>query len=107
MDGTEVHSRIDNWLGKKAGLPPWCLTENPKRYVDAIVRLVEDDQERIAISESLLNLDIKKAFFGQVTNSDFANTVHWIYECHEAIQGEQRKVWHVEDRQSVRSSGSA
>ena len=105
MDGTEVHSRIDNWLGKKAGLPSWCLTENPKQYVDAIVRLVDNDQERIAISEGLLNSNLRETFFDTAASSDFANTVHWIYECHEAIQGEQRKKWHVEDRKSFAHLG--
>ena len=98
MDGREVHSRADNVMGRLAGLPEWCLTENIDQYVDAVIRLVNDDQERFALSESILNTDLKSTFFDHEFSPDFGKAIYWIYRNHEAIQERNQKSWKVNDR---------
>lgn len=101
MDGPEVHSHADNVMGRLAGLPEFCLTSSPDEYVDAIVRLVENDSERREVSQALLEKDIESIFFTKEVSRDFADLVQWLYENHEKIQDSNRKCWRIEDRSLV------
>lgn len=98
MSGREVHSCIDNGLGRLAGLPEWCLTTNQEDFVDGVVRLIDNDSERRAISDHILSLDLEKVFCSTDDMNDLPQAVHWMYQNHEKIQEDGRKCWMVEDR---------
>lgn len=98
MDGPEVHSRIDNFFGRKAGLPDFCLTEDKESYVAAIERLVQNDKERVDVSEHILRLDLDNLFYGDVDSENFPQTVSWLYNNHERILADGRKWWRPTDR---------
>lgn len=101
MGGREVHSHADNIMGRLAGLPEYCLTTTEEEYVDGVLRLVENDAERVAVSEKLLATDLQTLFFNTEVSSDFCDAVKWIYENHEQIQEKDKKCWSIEDRNLV------
>jgi len=101
MDGREIHSLADNVMGRMAGLPKYCLTDSKEGYMDGVLRLVENDVERFAISEKLLATDLQEIFFNIGESNDFCNAVRWMYNNHEEIQDRNRKCWSIEDRNLV------
>lgn len=107
MDGAEVHSRIDNALGAMAGIPDFCMTETPEEYVDAVVRLIDNQDERLHVAESIRNLDIEDIFFARDSSSSFLEAFTWIYDHHEDIQSDARHMWTVEDRVTIEHSEQA
>jgi hypothetical protein len=98
MGGREVHSHADNVMGQLAGLPEYCLADNKEEYVDGVLQLVNNDAERVAVSEKLLETDLETLFYNTEVSSDFCAAIGWIYENHELIQKENRKCWSIEDR---------
>lgn len=101
MSGPEVHSTIDNGLGKLAGLPDWCLTENTDDFVTGVVRLIENDAEREEISRHILSLDIEKVFCSTDDMDDLPDAVRWMYQYHEDIRRDGRKHWTVKERSEL------
>jgi hypothetical protein len=98
MDGREVHSHSDGVLGRSAGLPEYCWASTKEEYIDGVLRLVENDSERVAISEKLMATDLEAVFYNPGVSNDFCNAVKWIYNNHEQIQDKNRHCWSIEDR---------
>jgi hypothetical protein len=98
MDGREVHSHADGVLGRSAGLPEYCWASTKEEYIDGVLRLLENDSERVAISEKLLATDLEALFYNSGVSNDFCNAVKWIYNNHEQIRDNNRHCWSVEDR---------
>ncbi|MCM0034829.1 MAG: peptide transporter [Burkholderiaceae bacterium] len=51
--GPEVHEHIDQGLFERLGLPDWLITETVDQYIQAVVRLVENHEERVKLSQTL------------------------------------------------------
>jgi len=51
--GSEVHEHIDQGLFERLGLPDWLVAKNTDEYIKAAVRLVENHEERAALSQKL------------------------------------------------------
>ena len=101
MDGKEAHSRIDNALGEMAGMPEFCLTKTPEEYVDAILRLVDNDEERESLSLQIADTDVGHIFFGHESNKSFLEAFSWVYDHHESISSKDKKLWSLESRTEV------
>ena len=101
LDGREVHSKIDNTIGKMAELPRYCMTNSVEEYVETVVRLVNNDAERHEVAKKTRNIDFDKVFFDRRPSDDFLEAMSWIYEHHEAIRESGKKNWAIEDRSSV------
>lgn len=100
MDGREVHSHIDSELLRRLNLPPWLTAHSEQEYEDTVLRLVENSEERLAIGKALTEQDLDELLFsGDAT--EYAEVARWIYENHETMQADGRKVWTVADRKST------
>ena len=44
--GPEVHEHIDQGLFERLGLPEWLIAKNIDQYINAVVRLSENHEER-------------------------------------------------------------
>jgi len=102
LDGRELHSRIDNFIGGVVGLPDYCLASTVEEYIEGVVHLVENDSERVALAQKILDTDLEKIFFSEGEGSDdFGIAVNWVYRNHEEIQKRKKKCWKVADRELV------
>lgn len=64
--GREVHEHIDEGLFHRLGLPDWMVTKTTQDYIQAAVRLIENDEERIALRRQLVARDgVKNLFNGR------------------------------------------
>ena len=102
--GEEVHSRVDGAMLKAIDVPSWLIAKSEAGYVDAAIRLIENDQERFEISSELLSADLEGQFFDsnfRTQPKDFVEMVSWLYDNHEIIQRDGRKVWSPAERGSV------
>lgn len=105
LEGHEPHARTDSIFFELSNLPNWLLTHTEEEYMAAALRLIHNDEERVAIGESLLTQDFENIF----RDHDFCNhekvfskTVEWLYQHHEKIQKEGRKVWTSEAQEELR-----
>lgn len=53
--GDEVHEHIDEALFRRLGLPDWLITQNAEDYINAVVRLAENHQERLDIRRNIVD----------------------------------------------------
>ena len=83
LQGPQVHEAIDGGMMRRMGMPEWLIANNEDEYEAAVCRLIDDDAERIAIREALIqgkkylnffNGDalvfanyVKKIVFGEMT----------------------------------------
>ena len=93
MTGEEQHSQIDGILGRIVGLPEWLTAKTVDEYVEAVVKLVNDDGLRIQISRNLLDSKPSKVFFNETKepHAGFAKTLEYIFTKHENIKGSDNK----------------
>jgi len=99
LEGQEPHSRTDSLFLTLSNLPDWLLTHSKEEYVQAALRLIHNDDERVAISEALLTQDFENIFRDYEFHTHekvFGKTIDWLYQNHETIQQDGRKVWTVE-----------
>jgi len=104
LEGHEPHARTDSLLLRLSNLPEWLRTHSQEEYIQAALRLITNDDERIAISEALLTLDFAKLFLDHEYHHHdkvFGKTVAWLYQFHETIQKEGKKVWTMESQQKL------
>ena len=52
--GAEVHEHIDEGLFKRLGLPEWLITQTADDYVNCVVRLAENHEERLALRRHII-----------------------------------------------------
>jgi hypothetical protein len=104
LAGDQPHSRTDLWFfALSQTLPKWLIAENEEEYVDIALRLIENDEERVKISQDLLKENFDKVFLDatyehhKAHEKDFVNFLWWLYEQHEAIQEDDKKVWYFSE----------
>jgi hypothetical protein len=96
MEGHEPHSRMDSIFFQLSNLPKWLLTHSQEEYIQAALRLIHADEERVAISEALLTQDFDKLFMDhefRYHDRVVVKTVAQLYQYHEEMQKDGRKVW--------------
>lgn len=102
-EGVECHSRTDSAMMREVGLPEWLITHSEEEWENALVRLIDDDEERVRLSHQLIAADFDGIFFVDPENpgTGFGDTMKWIHENHEKIQHDGRKLWTVEARSEL------
>lgn len=101
MDCPEPHGRTDAMLLRRLGMPDWLIAGNEEEYIAAALRIIGDDGLRAGLGEQALALDIDRLMFGDATTplrSEIVDAVWWLYQHHEAVQADGRKLWSVADR---------
>jgi HMW1C N-terminal/HMW1 domain 2 len=64
--GREVHEHIDQGMFERIGLPPWMVAKTVDDYVKAAVRLIGNDEERVALAREFAGPQaVEKYFFGR------------------------------------------
>lgn len=99
LEGDQPHSRTDSVFHEVSNLPDWLLVHSQDEYVEAALRLINNEEERVAISENLLKQDFDKLFLdSEIKYHDkvFGKTVEYLYEHHEDIQEDGKKVWSID-----------
>ena len=83
MEGLEPHARVDAKMQRKAGMPEWLMTHDAEEYINAAVRLIENNDERVKLSRYLLEeANIENKFLGEAPKefkSSFVDAVWDIY----------------------------
>lgn len=101
--GEEAHGRTDARNNRLLGLPDWLCCGTEAEYEAAVLRLVDSDEERVALSRSLLEQNPDARLFELEQNQypdDFVETVGWIYDHHDRIQADGRRLWTYEERRA-------
>lgn len=101
LETGDVHGRSDATLLHHAGVPGWLVTGSEEAYVHAALRLIEGDEERLAIRRALLDTDLDALFHDTTferTPRDVAALFGWLCEAHERIQADGRALWTREAR---------
>lgn len=63
--GEEVHEHIDEGLFKRLGLPEWLITQTADEYVESVIRLAENHQERLNLRRQIIeNNGLQTLFTG-------------------------------------------
>lgn len=95
MTGAEVHAANDSHIVKRFDQPDWLTTNSVKGYVDAVVKLVEDDALRCKISHDILACDPDTRLIAQDADGahDFVTVMEAAYRFHEDIQAKGDKLW--------------
>jgi len=100
LPGDEAHSRTDLWFfALSKALPDWLIAKTEEEYVQITLRLVNNHEERIKISQDLLMENFNQVFldaeyrYHPENKKDFVKFLWWMYEHHEDIQADDKKVW--------------
>ena len=96
LEGLDLHARTDAMLLRRLGLPEWLIARDEEAYVAAALRIIDDDAQRVALSEQALALDVGSLLFGDATTplrSEVVEAVWWMYQHHEAIKASGWKVF--------------
>ncbi len=105
LEGDEAHSRTDSGMMRAVGMPEWLICHDIKEFEDAAVRLIENDDERSAIANHLLSIDVRRVFLdgpGNRNSEDFRDALWFAYQNHEAITVSGRRFWSVADRSAFK-----
>jgi predicted O-linked N-acetylglucosamine transferase (SPINDLY family) len=106
MECPEPHGRTDAMLLRRLGMPEWLVAKSEDEYVAAALRIIEDDDLRVALSRQALAADVGNVMFGDATTplrGEIVETMSWLYENHEAARADGRKLWNLADRRSFAS----
>ena len=101
MECPEPHGRTDAMLLRRLGMPEWLIAKNEDEYVAAALRVIEDDELRVALSEQALAMDVGTVMFGDAgtpLRSEIGETLWWLYQHHEDAQADGRKLWSLAGR---------
>ncbi len=104
LEGAEVHSRIDGALLRVLGAPDWLVIGSEEEYLQVALRLIDSDNERVEASRAILDCDLEGAHYDSEyrhREKDFVELFWWLYENHEAIRADGRKVWSPDARSGV------
>lgn len=91
----EPLSQADRLVMQRLDLPDWLMAGSDEAYYQAALRLIRNDDERLAISRHLREIDVYQRMFAPTQDEDpdeFVNAVWWIYENHERIQASGKHV---------------
>ena len=61
--GPEVHEHIDQGLFERMGFPDWMIARNIEDYIEGALRLIENHQERVSLSEKFAGPDAIEVIF--------------------------------------------
>lgn len=101
MEGDEAHSRSDACYIRQIGGPQWLIAHTHDGFVQAALRLIHDDEQRVAISHAILEADLDSLFHDwryRLQPKDYSALFAWLHENHEEIRGDGRKLWILPDR---------
>ncbi|MBI2312540.1 MAG: hypothetical protein HYU77_08565 [Betaproteobacteria bacterium] len=109
FQGPEPHSRTDLRIQRAMGLPEWLCARDAASFRDAALRLIGDHGLRLELSTALVEKNVDQTLFDEEHGrhpTDFVDTVWWLYEHHDLIRNDPRKVWEPEIRETLIPQGA-
>lgn len=95
LDGPEIHQGAEQILMRPVGLPEWLIAKSVPEYVDAVLRLLADDEERVALSEALIGRTEAFLKTELERKNEFADAVWWMYSNRDELLGSNEQVFRV------------
>lgn len=88
LHGGEVHAANDADIVAKFKQPDWLTTHSVEEYTEAVLRLVENGEERVAISKSIAEFDHDNGLLIAPEDycEEFGVAVEAAYRHHETLQ---------------------
>ncbi len=78
MEGRQPHEMSDASIFRRAGLPEWLIAHNQEEYVQALLRLA-DDEERGRIANQVGAIDVPGRFYQPDESDAFVDAFRNIY----------------------------
>jgi hypothetical protein len=95
LEGQEPHSRTDAMLIRRLGMPQWTISHSVEEYIQAAIRVIQDDDLRKDLSRHALSIDIDGVMFGDAhtkRGSEVETAVWWMYRHHEQAMASPQRV---------------
>ena len=92
LDGDEIHSHIDAVMMSRIGQPAWLSTSTEEEYINAALRLIEDDQLRGEIHEKLVNTNVMRAL-NCSSEMELGHAVCMAYKYNSEIKALEKKCY--------------
>ncbi len=92
--GDEIHSRSDAVIYKEFDIPEWLCCADIQSYCDALLQLIENNQLRCQLSQSLLEQSPDERLIKNeaVDTRGFNDALHWVWQHHQEIQAQDQKI---------------
>jgi len=93
MTGGEVHASNDSDIVAKFKQPDWLTTKTTEEYIEAVLRLINDEDERVEISKAVANFDHDNGLLLAADQycEEFGIVVDSAYRHHEQFQEQDEK----------------
>ncbi|MFC3051706.1 hypothetical protein [Kordiimonas pumila] len=106
--GDEMHAMNDSEMVSHLKQPEWLSARSVKAYVQAVLKLIEDDATRVAISKANAAFDYDKGMMIEPggTCESFGLAVEAAYRHHEKIQAAGTKSWSCATLREMMEAGT-
>ncbi len=91
LTGPEVHAHTDQGLFERLGLPDWLVAKSLDEYVSAAVKLAEDQELRVKLSQQILKADPDKVLF-EGNPRNFLDAVLWLHQNHRELHASPERL---------------
>jgi len=95
LDGPEIHQGAEQILMRPVGLPEWLVADSVEAYIEAAVRLIQKDAERVQISRALEGRI--EAFLAEERGQGhrLADAVKWMYDQQAELKASPDRMFRV------------
>ena len=101
LRGDDIAARTDSALIMRRDLPAWLVAQHEDEYIHAALRLIHNDDERLALSEMILarSIELIPEHNPQYQQHQhcFANACWEIYQQHHTLQTSTKKIFSLAD----------
>jgi len=92
LDGPELHQGPEQILMRPLGLPKWMVASSVEDYIDAVIKLIEDDELRVRISQPLPEATREFIKSEKGMSAEFADAIHWMQTHRDELLARPEKV---------------
>jgi glycosyltransferase involved in cell wall biosynthesis len=107
MDQPGHPFRTDWMLMRLLDMPEWLVVNDPEQYIQAALRVIEDDALRVSLSRQAIDAEIDDRLFGDASTplgSEVVETMWALYLAHDAVKASPKKAFRLQDLRQLASS---
>lgn len=86
LDGPEAHQGSEQQLMRPVGLPEWLIARTRDDYIAAVLRLVNDDSERVALSNALEGRILQVFEHDRALLPEHGRVFEWLWRNRERVK---------------------
>jgi len=107
LKGDEAHALNDSEMVSQMKQPKWLSADTVENYVLAVLRLIENDDERVAISQANATFDyeLKMMVSPDSSCAEFGQVIEAAYRQHEVLKSSPDKAWKFESLEKMTNNG--